>query len=486
MSTALAGPAAPRPSVAGQDARFVPAPLLSWDLGRGQVLRLAVPEEFDEVGRVLQSAFSTGCWVTPTYRDHLAGIAERSVTAHVWVVADAQGVLGAVLTPKPQYHREPAFTFNILGVGPRGRGRGLGERLVEHSIALARAFGYAGVEIRSSPQMTAAHALYYRHGFVRRVEWETAVVDSGQRLYAFSYRVDAPDPAPGIPAEEPPQRWSFPNQPKETAVTLENHLPPGAHDPAGDFRAAPAALPGPVALGHDATARLTTSLDALRARAALVARRLAGAEDLVELRVQPELTSPELRSRTGALLSDDWRFLARSILAATDAGRRLYPPRLQAEIDALDLFIAHDLVEGLERAIFAGSDAAARVAQRLVFARLGEFDQTLATRRYLLGDDLTAADLSLFAVLIGFDLEYRGQLGWGAASLVDYPNLWAYARGLLALPGFAGEDELVAIGLRPDASGRFAAPWGDPPPVEGVGDLREAWQEEDDRELGAA
>lgn len=484
MSTAIAGTGTPAASVPAQDARFVPASLLRWDLGGGRELRLADPDEFDEVGRVLQSAFTTGCWVTPTYNERLAAIADRSVTAHVWVVADGEGVLGAVLTPKPQYLRDPAFTFNILGVGPRGRGLRLGERLVEHSIALAKAFGYDGVEIRSSPQMTAAHALYYRYGFVRRPDWETAVVDSGQRLYAFSYRVDDPDPGPGIPAEEPPQQ-NFPHQPKESVV-IDRHQPPGTRDSAGAFRPTAPQVPGPVALDPGSRYKLVTSLDALRARAALIARRLAHAEDLVEVDVHPDAISPELRDVHGDLVSDDWTTLARTVLASTAAGRALYPEALRTQIDTLDLFIRHDLVEGLERAIFSEPDVTARVAQRLVFARMAEFDQSLATRRYLLGDGLTAADVSLFAVLVGYDLEYRGQLGWGAASLVDYPNLWAYARGLLGLPGFADDAELVALGLRPDAAGGYAAPWGDPPPVEGVADLRQAWLQADDRLLDVA
>jgi putative glutathione S-transferase len=269
-------------------------------------------------------------------------------------------------------------------------------------------------------------------------------------------------------------------------VALTNYLPAGSHDPVGDFRPAPPRHPGRVLLTHGSGYRLVTALDSLRGRAALLARRLAGAEGLVALQVDPDAVSPRLVDAAGDLVGDDWRHLSRSILDATSAGREYHPDRLRTEIDTLDLFIHTDLVEGLERAIFAGSDEAGHVAQRLVYARLGDLDQRLASRRFLLGEHLTEPDLSLFAVLVGFDLEYRGQLGWGAASLVDYPNLWAYARGLLQLPGFAEDDELAALGLLPDAKGNYATPWGEPLPVEGVLDLRQAWLEEDDRELGAA
>ncbi len=486
MSTAWAQPDAEASTPDSQDARFIPPALLAWDLGGGRTLRLATPAEFGEVGAVLQSAFTTGCWVTPTYKEHLAGVADRAVTAHVWVVADAEGVLGAVLTPKPQYLRGDAFTFNILGVGPRGRGLKLGETLVDHSVALARAFGYPVVEIRSGPTMTAAHALYHRYGFVRRIEWETGVVDSGQRLLAFTYRVGDASLDAAIPAEEPPTRWAFPNQPKETVVTIDQHQPPGTHDPSGGFVAEPPRVPGPVALDPHETYHLDASPEAVRGRAARIARRLAQAESFVAESADEGQVSPVLFDASGAVVSDDWRTLSRAILASTSPGAAYYPDGLRSEIDALEFLIAHDLVGGLERALFAGSEESARVAQRVLYARLGEFDQTLASRTYLLGERVTAADVSLFAVLIGFDLEYRRHLGWGAASLVDYPNLWGYARHLLALPGFAHERELRAIGLQADPDGSFAAPWGDPPPVEGVRDLRHAWSEPDDRDGSAA
>jgi putative glutathione S-transferase len=479
MSTVVTGP-----DTDLQDQRFIPAALLRWELDGGRALRLAKPSEFDEVGRVLQGAFETGCWVTPSYREQLAAIARRATTAHVWVVADAEGILAAVLTPKPQYHHEEAFTFNILGVGPRGRGLNLGWLLTDHSVELARAWGFSGLEIRSSPQMTAAHRLYYRYGFVRRVDWETAVVDSGQRLLAFTYQIADPQPRPAVPTEEPPSDRLVGFQ--ESPVNLIQHLPPGSHDASGDFQPSAPERPGPVQIFEGTEYRLVTSLDSLRGRAALVARRLAGAERQIEVVEHPDAITPRLYDGIGGLISDDWRHLARTILTSTVAGRAYYPAQLQEQIDIEDLFIHTDLVGGLERAIFAGSDASARTWQRVVYARLGELNHRLSDQRYLFGELLTEADLSLFAVLLGFDLEYRGQLGWGAASIVNYPNLWAYARGLLSLDGFAADAELVAVGLLRSPDGTFTTDWGDPPPVEGVDDLRAAWLADDDREWGAA
>ena len=140
-----------------QDDRLLPPHLLREDLGGGREMRLAHPGEYAVVGRVLQEAFSTGCWVTPWYHEHLAHISQRAESSHVWVVVDSEGVLGVVLTPRPETHTDTSYTFNILGVHPRGRGLNLGWKLVEHVVALAVAAGYRDIEIHSSPQMTAAH-----------------------------------------------------------------------------------------------------------------------------------------------------------------------------------------------------------------------------------------------------------------------------------------------------------------------------------------
>lgn len=170
----------------------LPSTLLRKDLGDGFVLRLADPSEYDAVGDALVAAFTSGCWVTPGYESGLRAIAKRAETADVWVIVDDSSsghgcVHAAVLTPKPTDWHEDRYTFNILGVAPWGRGHGFGRILVNHALAVARAYGYRTVELHSSPQMTHAHQLYYSCGFHRRPDWETWIVDSGQRLLSFTH-----------------------------------------------------------------------------------------------------------------------------------------------------------------------------------------------------------------------------------------------------------------------------------------------------------
>lgn len=199
--------------------RPIPVDLWFRDLGESRlgrlVLRHAPPEEYGEVGDVLEAAFTTGCWSTPEYIAGLHAIDARARTSNVWVVADDEGVLAAVLTPQPRYLDGP-FTFNILGMGPRGRGLGLGRLLTDHAVNLARALGIDSIEIHSGPQMTAAHKVYVDYGFVRRIEQETVVVDGHQRLRSFTFRV--PDPVadpPHIEHADPPRPVTPPSRHQE-------------------------------------------------------------------------------------------------------------------------------------------------------------------------------------------------------------------------------------------------------------------------------
>jgi glutathionyl-hydroquinone reductase len=273
---------------------------------------------------------------------------------------------------------------------------------------------------------------------------------------------------------------------QEYFVNLIDHLPPGEHDSFGEFHASRARLPGPVVLSPQSSYRLVTSLDSLRGRAALVSRRLAGVQDWVEVVEHPDAIAPRLCNSDGELISDDWRYLARAILSATASGAKLLPTTVADQIEAAVNLIQRDLIVTLEKAIFAGVDQFARVAARVVSARLAWFDRLLAKQRYVLGEVLTEADVWLFSMLIGFDLEYRAHLGARTQPLVEYADLWGYARGLLQLPGFADDAELIAVGIFPDAQGRFAGAWGAPLPITGVADLRVAWLDGDGRQRDCA
>ncbi|MDR0627175.1 MAG: GNAT family N-acetyltransferase [Bifidobacteriaceae bacterium] len=225
------------------------------DLGGGREIREARPDEFPAAEDVLVGAFTTGCWVSPGYQAGLRRLGERAQLFHVWVAADAADqILGLVLTPRLRYWDRPHFTFSVLSVGPAGRGLGLGRALVSHSIDLARSYGFDRIEIHSSPQMSRAHELYYRLGFVRRIDQETGFVSEfEERLLTFTYRLTDPLPADQV--------LTVPRLPAPIDANPFRHRRPSA-----DQRAT---WPTP-----DAAARLAAD------RAARVERRLQSAGQL--------------------------------------------------------------------------------------------------------------------------------------------------------------------------------------------------------------
>jgi glutathionyl-hydroquinone reductase len=114
----------------------------------------------------------------------------------------------------------------------------------------------------------------------------------------------------------------------------------------------------------------------------------------------------------------------------------LYPERLREEIDAVNQVVYREVNNGVYRAGFATSQEAYEAAVDTLFARLDWLEERLAGQRFLVGAGVTEADIRLFTTLVRFDAVYVGHFKCNLRRLVDYPNLWAYARDLYARPGF--------------------------------------------------
>ncbi len=92
---------------------------------------------------------------------------------------------------------------------------------------------------------------------------------------------------------------------------------------------------------------------------------------------------------------------------------------------------------GVYRAGFATTQAAYDEAVRRAVRSLDWLEDRLARQRYLVGDRITEADWRLFTTLVRFDPVYHGHFKCNRRRIVDYPNLWAYARELYQWPGVA-------------------------------------------------
>ena len=109
----------------------------------------------------------------------------------------------------------------------------------------------------------------------------------------------------------------------------------------------------------------------------------------------------------------------------------------RADIDALNERIYVTVNNGVYRCGFATTQQAYEEAFAQLFATLVELEARLGENRYLLGDRLTEADWRLFPTLVRFDIAYYGNFKCNLRRLVEFPNLWAYARELYQWPGIA-------------------------------------------------
>ena len=122
-----------------------------------------------------------------------------------------------------------------------------------------------------------------------------------------------------------------------------------------------------------------------------------------------------------------------------------YPLEPRNEIDALNERIYRTLNNGVYRAGFAATQEAYEEAFVQVFETLDWLEARLGAQRYLAGHRVTEADWRLFTTLVRFDAVYYSHFKCNLRRLVDYPNLWHYARELYQWPGVAATVDLAHI-----------------------------------------
>jgi putative glutathione S-transferase len=114
----------------------------------------------------------------------------------------------------------------------------------------------------------------------------------------------------------------------------------------------------------------------------------------------------------------------------------LYPEALRPEIDAISETVYAGVNNGVYRCGFATTQESYHEAFGRLFAVLDDLEQRLGNSRYLVGDQLTEADVRLWVTLARFDSVYYSHFKTNLRRITDYPNLWAYARDLYAIPAF--------------------------------------------------
>ncbi|MCA9647972.1 MAG: glutathione S-transferase family protein, partial [Myxococcales bacterium] len=115
----------------------------------------------------------------------------------------------------------------------------------------------------------------------------------------------------------------------------------------------------------------------------------------------------------------------------------LYPEHLRAEINSVNAWVYDDVNNGVYKAGFATKQSVYEHAVERLFAALDRLEDMLRGNDYLVGNQLTEADVRLFTTLLRFDPVYVGHFKCNRRRIVDYPNLWAFTRRIYGLPGVA-------------------------------------------------
>jgi putative glutathione S-transferase len=160
------------------------------------------------------------------------------------------------------------------------------------------------------------------------------------------------------------------------------------------------------------------------------------------------------------VLSDDWSGrivsthapdIMRDLARRFGTGRPvLYPQGADAEIEGVRRLCEQGIDAAAQRAGRADADAAERdTALTSLLCTLRSLEGRLARQEYLLGGQLTAADVELWVSLVQLDTVHRWHLDAEAVHrIAGHPHLWAYARRLAAHAAFGPHLDLDGIARR--------------------------------------
>ena len=111
-----------------------------------------------------------------------------------------------------------------------------------------------------------------------------------------------------------------------------------------------------------------------------------------------------------------------------------YPVGLREAIDRINARVYDTVNNGVYKAGFSTTQEAYEEALNPLFESLDWLEGLLGESRYLVGDQLTEADIRLFTTLIRFDAVYHSHFKCSRRRVSEYPNLWSYTRELYQHP----------------------------------------------------
>ncbi|MFC8451390.1 glutathione S-transferase C-terminal domain-containing protein [Kitasatospora sp. NPDC057223] len=158
------------------------------------------------------------------------------------------------------------------------------------------------------------------------------------------------------------------------------------------------------------------------------------------------------------VLSDDWsgRIVSTDpVEILTDLARRfpgpdLYPRGLEGAIGAVRQLCERSINAPAQEAGRSDATPDARAgALRSLLDGLAAIEARLESQEYLLGEELTLADVELWVTLVRLDTVHRWHLDAAAVQrIAEHSHVWAHARRLAGHPAFGRHLDLDGIARR--------------------------------------
>src|SRR4051812_9795066 len=119
------------------------------------------------------------------------------------------------------------------------------------------------------------------------------------------------------------------------------------------------------------------------------------------------------------------------------------------------------LLPYMQKTGFAKSQEAYSEAFKQLFTALDKVEDILSQHRFLIGNQLTEADVRLFTTLIRFDPVYNTHFKCNGRRIIDYPNIHAYMVDLYtSWPAFRETADFTHIKHHYYESHRHINPFG--------------------------
>ncbi len=157
-------------------------------------VRRARPQEFDAVAALLAGTYLAEGWADEGYAPVLRDVAARARHALVLAALDGDRVVGSVTAatrggPYAEQAQPGEAVVRMLVTDPAARGLGVGRALMDAALRAALDDGCTRVRLSTQAEMTAAHRLYARLGFVRTPDGDWSPTPG---LTLLAYALDLP------------------------------------------------------------------------------------------------------------------------------------------------------------------------------------------------------------------------------------------------------------------------------------------------------